>query len=272
MTPAEHKSSPIAQAYTQVRPPLPPDAHPGEGTRIHRPTRPQAGPAAPLGSPPRPAAVRPASADPADGPVIGVDGASQPLARHVNPPQQPPERPSAPRRYQPAGDGAPGRAPLPRIYGGHPLLSYWYVPVAAAVAVVVALGVIWVGDKAFGGDDAPAATAVIGTPSAAASSPTSLAGTPAGAAGTVPAASTGTPSAVAGRFRVADVAVVTGAGDCLNVRTAAGTSNPAIVCLPDGSEVTVQGGPEQANGLSWWKVQTALGEGWAAEDYLLKKP
>ncbi|MGI8925336.1 MAG: SH3 domain-containing protein, partial [Tepidiformaceae bacterium] len=60
--------------------------------------------------------------------------------------------------------------------------------------------------------------------------------------------------------------------DCLNVRVAAGRTNDAIVCLNDGEVVTVSGGPVAADGFNWWQVKTALGEGWAAEEYLSKRP
>ncbi|MBK7726350.1 MAG: hypothetical protein IPI33_14310 [Dehalococcoidia bacterium] len=51
-----------------------------------------------------------------------------------------------------------------------------------------------------------------------------------------------------------------------------GRENDAIVCVKDGTDLRVVGGPESAGELIWWKVQTELGEGWAAEDYLVKKP
>jgi len=41
--------------------------------------------------------------------------------------------------------------------------------------------------------------------------------------------------------------------------------------VKDGVELRITGGPETAGGLTWWKVQTDLGEGWAAEDYLIRK-
>ena len=67
--------------------------------------------------------------------------------------------------------------------------------------------------------------------------------------------------------------MVTGAApDCLNVRVAAGTGNDAIVCVQDGTELRITGGPTTASELTWWKVETELGEGWAAEDYLSRKP
>ena len=42
--------------------------------------------------------------------------------------------------------------------------------------------------------------------------------------------------------------------------------------LVHGAEVIVRSGPEAAGELKWWKVSTPLGDGWAAEDYLQKKP
>jgi uncharacterized protein YraI len=48
--------------------------------------------------------------------------------------------------------------------------------------------------------------------------------------------------------------------------------NYAIICLADGEQVTITGGPEATDSLQWWKVKTKSGEGWAAEDYLAKKP
>jgi hypothetical protein len=41
-----------------------------------------------------------------------------------------------------------------------------------------------------------------------------------------------------------------------------------IACLPDGTEMTVLGGPIEADGLVWWQVESDLGTGWGAADYL----
>jgi uncharacterized protein YraI len=166
--------------------------------------------------------------------------------------------------------------PLPRVYGRHRWLAYWYIPAAVVVAAAVAGAVIWTADRLTGdGSTEAATTSADGTATAAAGVPTSaptVAATPPPGVTPQPTAAAPTPSpAPAGKFAVGDIAVVTGAGDCLNVRVAAGTQNDAIVCLPDGSEVEVRGGPEQAGGLTWWLVLTRLGEGWSAEDYLVKK-
>jgi hypothetical protein len=162
-------------------------------------------------------------------------------------------------------------APLPRVYPGHRLLQYWYVPAALAVAVVVAAAIIWLGDKAFGGggdnnaavaspaaDDTPAAAPSTTTTTAVASqSPAAVATATVGGT-TVPAEGLGPGASV----------VVGGTGDCLNVRTGAGLANDAIACLPDGTEMTVLGGPLDVDGITWWQVETPGGTGWAAQEYL----
>jgi hypothetical protein len=156
---------------------------------------------------------------------------------------------------------------MPKIYGGNPLIRYWYVPAAVALAAFVALLVIWIGGL-FGGDTNAADT----TPTTAASSQLTP-GAATNAAGATTAAST-TPPSGAGKFASGDVVVVTGSEGCLNVRVAPGTGagSDIIVCLSDGEQLTVSGGPESNGGLTWWKVKTATTEGWAAEDYLQRKP
>jgi len=161
--------------------------------------------------------------------------------------------------------------PLPEIYGRHRFLRLWYIPVAICLAVVVAASVIWAGGKLFGGSDS--APAFISPPTQPpATLPAQPVGTPTSNSKPSPTAVTSATPSLVGKFRFADLVVVTGAGDCLNVRVAPGRTNAAIVCLQDGKEMTVSGGPEIADGFRWWKVKTTLGEGWAAEDFMTKKP
>jgi hypothetical protein len=77
------------------------------------------------------------------------------------------------------------------------------------------------------------------------------------------------------KFVIGDKAIVFGTGDCLTVRTAPGTNSPRIApepggCLPDGSPVTITGGPQVAGAYTWWKATTSIGEGWMAEPFLAK--
>lgn len=60
--------------------------------------------------------------------------------------------------------------------------------------------------------------------------------------------------------------VVTGTGSCLNVRVAAGTNEAAVDCLADGTEVTIDEGPVEADGFQWWRLEDR--SGWVAGDYL----
>lgn len=278
-TQTEHRVAPIAQAYSTGRPIGGQAPHPGEGTRT------VATPPAPVEAShePVPFQPRPHHPDPREEwPVIG----GQPVPARVQRQREGDgfAPPVAPRRYvPPQGEQHPARKPLPKIYNRHRIIEYWYIPAAAAVAILVAVGVIWAAEKLFGGDgdnggQVPAAGITPG--------PT----TQSGAGGETPAASptprasasavAGTPTTATGpgKFKAGDTVVVTGAGDCLNVRTAPGRTNaqgevnPAIVFLNDGIEVKVVAGPERAGDLTWWKVSTALGEGWAAEDYLVRKP
>lgn len=268
-TQVEHRVAPQAMAYTTgARPPGAPAPHPGEGTRTAPPPPPSQAeppdpiPFRPLGRPQHP------PQPPEDEEAIG----EPPAVLHRRLPENdiPPAAP--PRRYvPPTGEQMP-RKPLPRIYERHKIVAYWYVPVAAALAAVVALGVIWSAGKLFGGNSDKA------TPEPTPATTSTGAGgerTPTPAT-TTPAATTTTPSATVttgpGAFSAGDTLVVTGTGDCLNVRTNPGVENDAIICIADATEVKVTGGPEEAGGLTWWKVETRLGEGWAAEDYLVKKP
>ncbi len=67
-------------------------------------------------------------------------------------------------------------------------------------------------------------------------------------------------------LKVGDSVVVSTVGDTLRVRSGAGRSFDILTQLNDGTLVTLLDGPQQADGLSWWKLKTADGlEGWAVE-------
>ncbi len=257
-----------------------PGAHFNEGTRAIEPPagrEPVIGVHQPPPLPRSPRAVIGADFDdePAIGePMIGAEPLGPPARRRPPAPYVVDEREAARRRYRPPMD-SPLAKPLPSLYGNHRWLGYWYIPAAAVVAIGVAGAVIFAAERIFGGDDSndriPAA--VVTTPDTSSATTAAVAGSPTPAGGTPSATAGGTPSAVAGaKFQAGQTVVVTGAGDCLNVRTAPGRLNDAIVCVPDGTELTIRGGPETAGDLRWWRVQTLQGEGWAAEDFLVRKP
>ncbi|GIW12869.1 MAG: hypothetical protein KatS3mg062_0308 [Tepidiforma sp.] len=68
---------------------------------------------------------------------------------------------------------------------------------------------------------------------------------------------------------VGDRAVVRADGQCLNVRPSPG-GNPPLTCLPEGTLVTIVGGPQEANGATWWQVTAGTYTGWSAGQYLVK--
>ncbi len=273
-TNTEHQSVPIAVAYAPERFTGGEAPHPGEGTRVM-----PLGGRAPIELRQRQPVEGPVAGVADDGPVIGAD--AHPPVRTIPPLAALAD--GVTKRKAAATSGAykvdrAGKA-LPNLYVRHRILQFWYVPAAVGLAVVIAFGVIWIAGS-FGGDaDSPALGD--GTTPSARSTPSTAATNPGGSATQPP--TSGTPTAPAasvtgGKFQVNDPVVVTGVGagtgseaGCLNVRTEPGTGNPAIVCVPDGTQLTVVGGPQETGGLKWWKVRLTSGDGWAAEDYLVKR-
>jgi len=290
-TQPEHLSNPIAQAYSASRPPGAPAPHPGEGIRAvprsfapipdattQRPStleprrgagQERPGAAASAGAAGSSSAGQGVTASDPDGtPVVG----SRRPVHHSAPEEEPAQPPGQVRRYAALNKAErypPGT--LPRVYGRHGILTYWYIPVAALVAVAVAFGIIWtVGQFTDGGTPA-ASQGDDGGSNAGDTSATPGAGGQPGGTVSTPTPGAGTP-ATPGKLTIGGVAVVTGTGDCLNVRVAPGRANDAVVCLADGQKVDVLDGPQSADSLQWWKVRTNLGDGWAAEDYLTPEP
>jgi len=56
----------------------------------------------------------------------------------------------------------------------------------------------------------------------------------------------------------------------VNLREGPGTQATVITVLPSGSQGPVLGGPQTANGMSWWQVQMPSGTGWVAAPYLAR--
>lgn len=68
--------------------------------------------------------------------------------------------------------------------------------------------------------------------------------------------------------------VVGGTGEAqLRIRQAPGTDTVTVKVVPDGTQLVVIGGPEQASGYTWWKVEDPAGiVGWVAGDFLSPAP
>jgi hypothetical protein len=67
--------------------------------------------------------------------------------------------------------------------------------------------------------------------------------------------------------RVGDRVAVTMAGGQLSVRTQPGTNAALVARVNPGQEFTVQAGPQEAGGFTWYQIRTDDGsiEGWAAD-------
>jgi uncharacterized protein YgiM (DUF1202 family) len=63
----------------------------------------------------------------------------------------------------------------------------------------------------------------------------------------------------------AELVVVT---DVLNLRDGAGLDAEIVATLVTGDAVTVVGGPESADGYTWYQVETGAGTGWVAGAFL----
>jgi uncharacterized protein YgiM (DUF1202 family) len=63
--------------------------------------------------------------------------------------------------------------------------------------------------------------------------------------------------------------VKTDDGSNLNLRTDPTTDADVVDKLPDGSRVVVLDGPVSADGYSWYQLDTDLGTGWAAGEFLV---
>ena len=75
------------------------------------------------------------------------------------------------------------------------------------------------------------------------------------------------PPPASGKFAIGDAVRVT---ESLNLRSSASTGGGVITVLPAGTTGTVLEGPATGSGYTWWRIQTSLGTGWAAQDWLTK--
>lgn len=196
--------------------------------------------------------------------------------------------PRANRGRYTASDGKAPSVEDMKLYRDGGILRFWYIPVAGLLAIAVAVGVIFAADALFGGGDdetpagggseqetptiaetpgteSPATTPTADAAETPASAETPGEGTPEATAETSP--TPGTP-AEPGDLAVGMSVVIVNTGECLNIRSAAGTDNEIMACLEDGVTMNVIGGPEEADGLTWWQLDAEGASGWGAADYL----
>mgnify|MGYP005839197539 CR=1 FL=1 len=84
-----------------------------------------------------------------------------------------------------------------------------------------------------------------------------------------PLSGDGSPRPPSAELAVGETAMVRVDGECLNVRPAP-AGNPPLTCLPEGTLVTVVGGPESAGGVTWLQITTGSVTGWSSGQYLVK--
>jgi len=145
-------------------------------------------------------------------------------------------------------------------------LRYWYVPAAAALAAGIAFAIVTVVDMVVEEPESEVAPADSTTVFVQTPLPTPAV-SPTPASTTTP----GTPGATettGGALRAGQTVIVTGTGDCLNVRDAPSLEAAIITCVPDGTSLVIVEGPEPSAGRNWWRVDVAGEQGWAAEEYL----
>lgn len=159
--------------------------------------------------------------------------------------------------------------------GGGTLEGNW-LWVALPVGVLGLIAALWFLVIAPGGGTPPRATATPAT--TVAPEPTvTLAAIPPPANTEPTAEATEEPTAApteSGAIAPGARVVVAGTGGAgLRVRQAPGLDTVTLKFVTDGSNLVVVGGPEQAGGLTWWKVDDQAGAvGWVAAQYIQLAP
>ncbi|MBI2845535.1 MAG: SH3 domain-containing protein, partial [Chloroflexi bacterium] len=54
----------------------------------------------------------------------------------------------------------------------------------------------------------------------------------------------------------------------LLLRSGPGLSNPSLILISEGTVLQIRGGPQLADGYTWWQVSFEGGTGWVAGDFL----
>lgn len=79
-----------------------------------------------------------------------------------------------------------------------------------------------------------------------------------------PAATITTPG-----FTLGSIVRVQGTGaQGLLLRSSPGLPSPSVILIPEGTVLQVRGGPQIADGYTWWQVSFEGGTGWVAGDFL----
>ncbi len=78
------------------------------------------------------------------------------------------------------------------------------------------------------------------------------------------------PTAKPAGLYVGGVAIVSGTGSSLRLRSDPGLQTTTLKTVSDGVRLIILEGPREADGLVWWRLHDPAdgAEGWAAQDYL----
>jgi Bacterial SH3 domain len=85
---------------------------------------------------------------------------------------------------------------------------------------------------------------------------------------------TATPAGPFTEIAIGAPVLVQGTGTAgLNLRAQPSTAAAVVITVKEGNPLTVIDGPQEGDGLVWWKLRTADGkEGWGAAKYVALKP
>ncbi len=160
----------------------------------------------------------------------------------------------------------------------------WMWIAAPVLVVVVTVGLWWaiIPRDSDGADVDPTATAqaLADQPTQAPTLVSTLSALPTTTADVPVLPTVGSPSAEAAAtpsaaptvdagIVIGDDVEVSGTSGVLNMRDGAGTSYSVVGTLSEGAIVEVVGGPQTADGYTWFQVRTDDGTvGWAADDWL----
>ena len=159
--------------------------------------------------------------------------------------------------------------------GGGPLFSRNpLILVLAVVAIIVILLLVLRACGVIGATGTESATPTVKPIATVVGEVATTPGAEAGETAVPPTATpippTPTPATVQTGARV----VVTGTGeDGMSFRTGPGTKYIRVAVLKDGDLLKVVGGPEEADGFTWWRLEAEDGTiGWAVGDFLELAP
>jgi hypothetical protein len=172
---------------------------------------------------------------------------------------------------------SPDRKQMPHAKRRGPILPAWaLLAVVVGIVILVCVGlVLLVRAIAGGGADetpVPSATTALQAVPTATWTPSALLIQTTTPTVVLPIGST-TPPGPFTEIAPGATVIVQGTGNAgLNLRAQPTTKAAIVITVKEGNSLVVVEGPQEADGLVWWKLRTADGkEGWGAAKYLALK-